>query len=279
MTQDSGAQALRRAVLRFPTAAVAIADRAGHKLDGHPWSAFTDAPLTALTRGVVESRVLRHVTAVEAERCADLWKMPNAIEFMAAAVAGIAADFAANPEAVVAEQQREVARFAPLETFEPVLGQYIAVTPDEALGNFTGPAIPRELLEAGPTEEEMRRDHDERVMAHLDDDQRLMLERFEAAFGPLPADVPADQRLHIYEDMLGERVQQLGQDQNAVALFLRTLLPWNTPRQMALQRAIQQAGREDPAVARRRAERQRAEDNDVEFVTYSSDDDEAAAQR
>ena len=82
------------------------------------------------------------------------------------------------------------------------------------------------------------------------------MQRYEAAFGALAPNLRFAERMEIYGQRLEEHVRGLGQDEGAVRMFLRTLLPWNDVQEMALRRAFEEAGVEDPAVAARRMQRQ-----------------------
>jgi Arc/MetJ family transcription regulator len=275
---DGGAGLLRAALLRYPTAGVAIADRSGAKLSAAPFSAFVDKVLPVLSRREQLSNAQRHALGIFAERSVDLWKMPIAVAFLNDAVGKLVQDFAAGggAEALAGEQARHLAHRSGGGdgADEAALLAYRGATVDEALGNFTGPAIPRELLAEGFTEEEQIQHFAAAERAALPEEDRLTLDRFEAAFGPLPPDVPMAQRFSMYEELLQVRVRELGRDESAVGLFLRTLLPWNTARQIALRRALETAGREDPAVVQRRLQRARDAENEVEFVEYPSDEEE-----
>jgi hypothetical protein len=270
---DGGNALLDDAILRFPEAVVGVADRAGVKLDSGAWPVFVNRVLPALNARSSPTHIQRHLASLYAERAADLWKMPNASAFLTAGIERAVAAFNNDRDAFF-DRQTDLTVGWNQEEGDALLAPYRAANVDELLGNFTGPAIPRELLQEGPTEQEQLAAFAARERATLNDAQRLLLDRFEAAFGPLPADLPLDQRVAVYEDMLQDRLATMGADHTAVGLFLRTLLPWNTPREMALQAAFREAGREDPAVTRRREERERVAANDLEFVEYDSDEED-----
>ncbi|CUG89634.1 Hypothetical protein, putative, partial [Bodo saltans] len=86
------------------------------------------------------------------------------------------------------------------------------------------------------------------------------LQRFEAVFGPLPVEVPLQQRFEMYDEMLQQYRQEIGNDTHPVMLFLQTLLPWGgNLRDMALQRAMQAQNVDDPVARRVAAQRRRDE--------------------
>ena len=102
----------------------------------------------------------------------------------------------------------------------------------------------------------------------------------EALFGPLSRELSDAERLEIYSGMLSEHEQQLGEDHGALSLFLRSLLPWNSLRDMALSRGLAENGVEDPVIALRRANRQHEEQlvRTIEAREDRMEDEEASEE-
>jgi hypothetical protein len=121
--------------------------------------------------------------------------------------------------------------------------------------------IPPELLNPNATPDELERETtaiQEELRRALPDADRDALVRFEAVFGPLPQHLLPQQQLQLYEEMLHVHIREIGNDTNALSLFLQTLLPWNDLRGMTLRRLLARHGLSDPALQLHEEQRQRS---------------------
>lgn len=269
--------ALANAIGLFPKAALCLAEAIEEKLGNDPWMPLTfcyEDVKSSISQGPIGPYVAaasEHLAKLFAVSSKGMWKSTQHAKLLrdAAALAvkeDLVAKFHAKPQPLPstrteADSSVPVLLTASFDVAASALGtavrrltgtilhdRYIALPEENVTGVFAS-QIPRELLEAG--DEDAPR-HFERVT----EAEAQLLRRYEAAFGALPDNLRFAERMQEYGRRLEDRVRQMGQDEGAVTMFLRTMLPWNDVNEMALRRAFEEAGVEDPAVVARRLQRQ-----------------------
>nr|CCC92904.1 conserved hypothetical protein [Trypanosoma congolense IL3000] len=157
--------------------------------------------------------------------------------------------------------------------------EYMVLKEEDLLGKVIVP-LPEHLTDFGDQMEEDMWDETLRAswreLRPLEEDTLL---RFTALYGELPSVVgtPAEQ-FRAYEDMFEAdgHEQRFLQRQNLLLLFLRTLLPQSSTRDMALLEALRAAGIPDPVAERNRLRRQEErleEEEDVDCSTEGETED------
>ena len=225
----TSSEILRHAVKRFPSAAWHLAQAMEEDVEAPPYL-------------LLPKMLDDHVAELFAVRAKDMWKGREHCNLLRAACQYVV----------------EEGKFLD-ERYHSLTLKLRGLRKEVLLGEQAGGHIPRELLD----QVEAPRQHVEMVLQS----DMVLLERFEATFGPLPAELRVVARLQQYNQMLQPYLDAIGAERSAMTLFFETLLPWNDIREMALQRAMRERGVLDPNDRRNRQHveqlRRQLEDDDV----------------
>eukprot|EP00744_Colponema_vietnamica_P011217 GILI01015776.1.p1 GENE.GILI01015776.1~~GILI01015776.1.p1 ORF type:complete len:625 (-),score=151.45 GILI01015776.1:144-1898(-) len=265
-------KALAIAIGLFPQAALCLAEAIEEKMSNDPWMPLTfcyediRATVSAGLTGPYVEATNGRLSKLFALGSKAMWKSTQHAKLLRdAASLAVKEDLVARfhtPKCAPAAASASDLVNAPFDVAASALGAAVkritgtilhdryAALPEENVTGVFASQIPQELLDAG--EEEAHEGHFERVP----EAEAQLLRRYEAAFGALPGNLRFADRMEEYGRRLEERVRQLGRDEGAVTMFLRTMLPWNDVNEMALRQAFGEAGVEDPAVVARRLQRQ-----------------------
>lgn len=271
---------LAEAMVAFPEAAVRLVEglsllpKMGSAIDPN-WQL-----LVASTTND-EASLSSHLAQLFVARHCDMWKSTEVVQWVREVLTAAPAD---GPPSALATAMVQKAFKHSLHCSTPAAlleaqQVYLGLREEDVMGTNSS-AIPADLLNQVDDVEELRRLMEEQVQLAEDDRPLAPLEmdrllRFRALYAEAPEGTSTDaQLLHAYQsrfEMEGGAARNLSTE-NPLRLFIRSLLPWNTTRDMALQEALRRHGIEDPVVVRNR--QLRTED----ARTWEADQDVAAAE-
>eukprot|EP00758_Cryptobia_borreli_P008496 Tbor_TRINITY_DN5394_c0_g3::TRINITY_DN5394_c0_g3_i2::g.5210::m.5210 len=262
----SALDALVNAVALFPDAALALGMEIEEKMGDEPWNTlfFEWAELSREIPNMGETLEIREkLSQLFAQRSKDMWKATQHAHMLREAVYTVNSEkllekihlksneqkpceYTYSPHFIGAAQ-RVVTTIA-TATASILKSRYSSLPVQNITGAFNS-RIPQELLQM--------EENDGWAQGGMLEDDAILLRRYEAAFGPL--DIPhisPSERLEIYGLQLERHIAEIGASHSAISLFFRTLLPWNDIREMAIRRALDEVGEEDPEVIARRMRRE-----------------------
>lgn len=264
-TPPSGVM-LADAIGRFPSAAVLLVEKVGSQAQ----PSVAPAAWKEVVKGHMNNNGGQRL------RVATLWVARNAEMWNAAEPSGFLRRVITE-ESGVYLKSLSVSAANPCADV-PTPWEHEMLREEDLMGTVMA-AIPAHLLDPNEVTAEDAREEAWRVgQRALTPSEQDMLLRFRALYGELPPTVgtPVEQ-LALYEMMFETdgRELQMVQQQNHIALFLRTFLPWNNTRDMALREALRAAGIDDPVAGRNRQRRLEEIESDEpsdtsEWVTDSS---------
>ncbi|KEG14298.1 putative transcription factor 25-like [Trypanosoma grayi] len=259
---------LADAIGRFPSAAVLLVEKVGEQTllpsAPPPWRDVVKAHETSTEESL-------HVAALWVARNTEMWKAAEPTAFLRRVLTEDNGLWLSSysPAAAGAGAAAALRR-----TALPTSWSHASLR-EEDLMKQTMMTIPAHLLDADEiTEEDMRDATRRATLRELTPLEQDALLRFRALYGPLsPATLTPAQQLMQYTLMFDEegRERRIGEEQNPFMLFLRTFLPWNSTRDMALLAALEAAGIPDPVVENNRQRRL----EDEAFWQHEEEADEA----
>ncbi|KAG8339998.1 putative Transcriptional repressor TCF25 [Trypanosoma vivax] len=251
---------LAHAIGRFPSAAVLLVEKVGSHATPTMTAAWDEI---SRAHGENSDEKSLHIARLWVARNAEMWTAAEPSAFLRRVCAG-----GDGLELKLCEVDSSLP--------QPEAWNYDSIKTDDILGSRLM-VIPEHLLRPDTvTEEDMRAEAQRGMHRELTPLERDMLLRFRALYGPLtPPASTMEEEFTSYVAMFEAegREQEMVRRENPFALFLRTFLPWNNTRDMALREALRSANIPDPVAERNRLER-RQEEEEYEEEQREEDDAE-----
>ena len=272
----SAFEMLVQATLLHPRAAALLCEKAELKLP-------SGSNIVAMADVAPSSPAADRIAKLFADRSFDMWKSREVQRFAVAAFAqACSTDVTSSSSSPPMVDELHRARDGIPSSH--MTQRYVGASSEDVLGE-TPTRIPAELLANFQRDDmaALQQEEDAQMMQHVQVSQydADMFSRMEAAFGAVAGTF--EERQEVYRQRLAHYEHLVGQEYNPLALFLRTLLPGAASvTEMAIQRALQDAGVADPVTNRREQQWQndvafwQRQDEQHEADRRDSDDDDAS---